>query len=165
MSIYIYVNIVTAVNDLHEAKNSLKAHQQRPYAGSSNSSINSSNSSSNRSFQHQQQHRPNNSSSSNSSSSSTTSISNSSSILTAAKARSIIKNVNAHAITRGSDVENVIVTSRYSLLSFIPKSLLEQFRRLANVYFLVIGVIALIGNYTDVFQTSVLPEVWVKGMG
>ena len=35
--------------------------------------------------------------------------------------------------------KNVIVTSRYTIFSFIPKCLLEQFRRLANVYFLIIG--------------------------
>jgi hypothetical protein len=52
---------------------------------------------------------------------------------------------------------NVIVTSRYTLLSFLPKSLFEQFRRLANVYFLVIGVIAAVGAYTNVYLTAVLP--------
>ena len=32
---------------------------------------------------------------------------------------------------------NIISTTRYSFFSFIPKSLFEQFRRIANVYFLV----------------------------
>ena len=45
---------------------------------------------------------------------------------------------------------NVIITSRYTLFSFLPKSLFEQFRRLANVYFLMIGIIALIGTYSRV---------------
>ena len=40
---------------------------------------------------------------------------------------------------------NVITSTRYTVLNFLPKSLLEQFRRLANVYFLVIGIIASIG--------------------
>ena len=31
---------------------------------------------------------------------------------------------------------NSIATTRYTLLSFLPKSLFEQFRRIANVYFL-----------------------------
>lgn len=33
---------------------------------------------------------------------------------------------------------NRIKTSRYTLLTFIPKNLYEQFRRAANIYFLVI---------------------------
>ena len=33
---------------------------------------------------------------------------------------------------------NKIRTSKYTLLTFIPKNLLEQFTKLANVYFLVI---------------------------
>lgn len=52
---------------------------------------------------------------------------------------------------------NVIVSSRYNVLNFLPKSLLEQFRRLANVYFLVIGIIALIGQYTAAYQTAIEP--------
>jgi hypothetical protein len=34
---------------------------------------------------------------------------------------------------------NTINTGRYNLLTFFPQSLFEQFRRLANVYFLVLG--------------------------
>ena len=33
---------------------------------------------------------------------------------------------------------NSISTTKYTLLSFIPKNLMEQFSKLANVYFLVI---------------------------
>jgi magnesium-transporting ATPase (P-type) len=53
--------------------------------------------------------------------------------------------------------ENVIVSSRYTPWNFFPKSLLEQFRRLANVYFLVIGIIAIIGAQTSYYQTAVEP--------
>ncbi len=52
---------------------------------------------------------------------------------------------------------NIIVSSRYNLINFFPKSLLEQFRRLANVYFLVIGIIATIGYYTNYYETAVQP--------
>ena len=45
--------------------------------------------------------------------------------------------------------ENVIVTSRFTLINFLPKAFFEQFRRLANVYFLVIGIIAVVGTYTS----------------
>lgn len=53
--------------------------------------------------------------------------------------------------------KNAIITSRYTLISFLPKSLLEQFRRLANVYFLVLGIIATIGSYTKFYETAVQP--------
>lgn len=53
--------------------------------------------------------------------------------------------------------ENIIVSSRYTPWNFLPKSLLEQFRRLANVYFLVIGIIAVIGSETSYYETAVEP--------
>ena len=37
--------------------------------------------------------------------------------------------------------ENTIKTSKYTLLSFVPKNLWEQFRRWANRYFLVIAIL------------------------
>ncbi|RYH21786.1 hypothetical protein EON65_20125 [archaeon] len=52
---------------------------------------------------------------------------------------------------------NVIVSSRYNIFNFLPKSLLEQFRRLANVYFLVIGIIAAVGSVTAYYDTAVEP--------
>lgn len=36
---------------------------------------------------------------------------------------------------------NRIVTSKYTALNFIPKNLFEQFRRIANFYFLCIAII------------------------
>ena len=53
---------------------------------------------------------------------------------------------------------NVIVTSKYTVFNFLPKALLEQFRRLANVYFLIIGIIAAIGMYTKAYQTAIDPS-------
>jgi hypothetical protein len=41
---------------------------------------------------------------------------------------------------------NSIITSRYTWYSYLPKTLFEQFRRLANVYFVVIGIIAVVGE-------------------
>jgi phospholipid-transporting ATPase len=60
---------------------------------------------------------------------------------------------------------NITVTSRYTLLNFFPKSLLEQFRRLANVYFLVIGIIAAVGAYTNYYETAVVPYGILGPMG
>lgn len=42
--------------------------------------------------------------------------------------------------------KNSIITSRYTWYSYLPKTLFEQFRRLANVYFVVIGIIAIVGK-------------------
>lgn len=53
--------------------------------------------------------------------------------------------------------DNAVSTSKYTLLSFIPKSLFEQFRRLANVYFLVIIVLLMLGKYTRLFQAPLTP--------
>lgn len=33
--------------------------------------------------------------------------------------------------------DNAISTSKYTMVTFVPKNLLEQFSRLANLYFLV----------------------------
>ena len=40
--------------------------------------------------------------------------------------------------------DNRISTSKYTLLTFIPINLLEQFSKIANVYFLIIGVLQII---------------------
>jgi len=38
-------------------------------------------------------------------------------------------------------VSNAISTAKYSLWTFVPKFLFEQFRRYANVFFLMIGLL------------------------
>jgi phospholipid-transporting ATPase len=48
-------------------------------------------------------------------------------------------------------VSNVVVTSKYSLATFIPRNLFEQFRRRANIYFLLISCLQL---FTDLSPTS-----------
>eukprot|EP01016_Furgasonia_blochmanni_P015457 TRINITY_DN18440_c0_g1_i1.p3 TRINITY_DN18440_c0_g1~~TRINITY_DN18440_c0_g1_i1.p3 ORF type:complete len:121 (-),score=44.90 TRINITY_DN18440_c0_g1_i1:7-327(-) len=40
---------------------------------------------------------------------------------------------------RDSYASNGIHTSKYTMLNFIPKNMIEQFSKLANVYFLIIG--------------------------
>lgn len=47
---------------------------------------------------------------------------------------------------------NRIKSTKYTLITFLPKNLLEQFRRIANFYFLVMTTIAtLIGKYIFLF--------------
>ncbi len=37
--------------------------------------------------------------------------------------------------------DNRIRTSKYTFLNFIPKNLFEQFKKMANVYFVIIGLL------------------------
>ena len=64
---------------------------------------------------------------------------------------------------------NRVRTTRYSLLSWIPLSLLYQFRRVANIYFLVISVLTLlpfspkspasmIGTFSFVLVLTIIKE-------
>ncbi|KAH8046063.1 phospholipid-translocating ATPase [Aureococcus anophagefferens] len=53
--------------------------------------------------------------------------------------------------------DNSITTHKYNALTLIPKSLFEQFRRTANQYFLLIGLLMIIGTYTDLFYSPLLP--------
>ena len=49
---------------------------------------------------------------------------------------------------------NRIRTSKYTLLSFFPMSFFGQFRRFANLYFLLQCGLMVVGQYTNLFQTS-----------
>jgi len=51
----------------------------------------------------------------------------------------------------------VVTTSKFTLLSFLPLALREQFRRLGNVYFLFMGCLMALGYYTDLFVSAVSP--------
>jgi phospholipid-translocating ATPase len=56
---------------------------------------------------------------------------------------------------------NGVSTTKYSLLTFVPKSLFEQFRRVANFYFLVSGILTLtpLAPYTAV--SALMPLCFV----
>lgn len=57
------------------------------------------------------------------------------------KLRTIYVNRERPENYSGPDVlpyrHNDVVTSKYTLLTFLPKNLFEQFRRIANFYFLI----------------------------
>jgi len=53
--------------------------------------------------------------------------------------------------------DNKICTSKYTLLSFLPVAVLEQFRRTANLYFLIMSCLMALGAYTSLFDTSMTP--------
>jgi magnesium-transporting ATPase (P-type) len=52
---------------------------------------------------------------------------------------------------------NVVVTSHYTVLSFLPKNLFEQFHEPTNIYFFMIGVLQLI---KPISSTQGYPDMW-----
>jgi hypothetical protein len=46
---------------------------------------------------------------------------------------------------------NVVTTSKYSVLTFLPKTLFEQFQRLANIFFLIVSGLQM---FTDLSPTG-----------
>lgn len=55
--------------------------------------------------------------------------------------RSLAKNLFQFNFKSTSPHSNVIHTTKYTLLTFIPKNLFEQFHRFANLYFLLIIIL------------------------
>lgn len=62
-----------------------------------------------------------------------------------------------------SYVDNYVSTTKYNLATFLPKSLFEQFRRVANFFFLLVAILAFtpLAPYSAV--SSVIPLVIVIG--
>ncbi|XP_011008886.1 PREDICTED: putative phospholipid-transporting ATPase 9 [Populus euphratica] len=58
---------------------------------------------------------------------------------------------------------NYVSTTKYNVATFLPKSLFEQFRRVANFYFLVVGILAFtpLAPYTAV--SAIFPLIVVVG--
>lgn len=58
---------------------------------------------------------------------------------------------------------NYVSSTKYTLATFLPKSLFEQFRRVANFYFLVSGILAFtpLAPYTAV--SAIVPLILVVG--
>lgn len=63
-----------------------------------------------------------------------------------------------------SDRPNMVTTSKYTLINFMPKNLFEQFRRLANFYFLVISMLQMASNSPVSPATSLVPLSFVIGV-
>ncbi|WVO18977.1 uncharacterized protein IAS62_000253 [Cryptococcus decagattii] len=62
-------------------------------------------------------------------------------------------------------VRNKVRTSKYSLITFIPKNLLEQFRRVANIYFLFLVILQLFSVFgAPNAQIGMLPLLAILGM-
>ncbi|GAA5950524.1 hypothetical protein JCM21900_001216 [Sporobolomyces salmonicolor] len=57
---------------------------------------------------------------------------------------------------------NQVLTSKYNLITFIPRNLLEQFRRVANIFFLVLVILQFFPRFTTVSPgLSALPLIVV----
>ncbi|XP_043717424.1 putative phospholipid-transporting ATPase 9 [Telopea speciosissima] len=59
--------------------------------------------------------------------------------------------------------DNNVRTTKYTIASFFPKSLFEQFRRVANIYFLIVACLSFTPLSPSSPITSVLPLVVVIG--
>lgn len=59
--------------------------------------------------------------------------------------------------------DNEVITSHYTIISFLPKNLLEQFRKPANVYFLFLSILQVIPKVTTTgsIPTILLPLLFV----
>lgn len=63
----------------------------------------------------------------------------------------------------GKRVGNKIRTTKYTLLSFVPNNLLEQFHRLANLYFIFIVVLNwFVGSFAK--EVTTIPVAFVLGV-
>ncbi|KAI0273495.1 hypothetical protein BC834DRAFT_1024630 [Gloeopeniophorella convolvens] len=60
---------------------------------------------------------------------------------------------------------NQIITSKYTLVTFLPRNLLEQFRRIANIFFLFIAILQFLPKFSTVSPGLViLPLIVVLGI-
>jgi phospholipid-translocating ATPase len=62
-------------------------------------------------------------------------------------------------------VRNKVRTSKYTIITFLPKNLYEQFRRVANIFFLIMVILSVfpIFGATNA-QIGMLPLVFILGM-
>ena len=59
---------------------------------------------------------------------------------------------------------NSITTSRYNIITFLPKNLFEQFQRVANIYFTILLILQLIPQISSLTPiTTILPLLFVLG--
>ena len=60
---------------------------------------------------------------------------------------------------------NVVITSKYTLFTFLPKNLFEQFRRIANTFFLLLAILQFFPQYETLNPfVSALPFLIIIGL-
>lgn len=78
---------------------------------------------------------------------------------------------NQAAVMSNIPNTNKVITSRYTIITWIPKSLFMQFRRAANIYFLIISIltsmpfspknpVSMIGTFAGVLIFTMLKELY-----
>jgi len=53
--------------------------------------------------------------------------------------------------------DNTVTTSKFTIWSYLPLAFWAQFRRTANMYFLIMSLLMCFGRYTDLFTSAVTP--------
>ena len=63
-------------------------------------------------------------------------------------------------------LSNVVQTTKYTCLSFLPKNLFEQFSKMANAYFLFMTALQLVPGLQDFYgaATTLMPLMFVVGV-
>lgn len=56
---------------------------------------------------------------------------------------------------------NEILSSKYTILNFVPKNLFEQFQRIANFYFILVMLVQLLTDSPVIPATTIVPIVFV----
>lgn len=81
------------------------------------------------------------------------------------------KNLLVNSDTNKPYIDNKIVSTKYSLSTFVPKQVLFQFRKFANSYFLIISILQLIpgwsttGSYTTIIPLLIFISISVLREG
>jgi len=65
----------------------------------------------------------------------------------------VVRYPDNRPVSRGRP--NVLTTSQYTIFNFVPLNLLQQFRKQANLYFLIISIVMLIGEKTPLFVGTI----------
>lgn len=78
-----------------------------------------------------------------------------------------VEKTKEHAKTSCGRVycDNSVTTSKYTILSFVPKNLFEQFRRIANAYFLVISLLQLLTDLSPTNEYSTVGPLFLVLVG
>ncbi|KAI8827071.1 uncharacterized protein EV422DRAFT_490584, partial [Fimicolochytrium jonesii] len=73
--------------------------------------------------------------------------------------------LDEHGAPRQNFPTNAVYTSKYTAVTFLPKTLFEQFRRVANLYFLGLTILQFFPKYTTMNPfVSALPLVVIVGL-
>jgi hypothetical protein len=74
-------------------------------------------------------------------------------------------NYDESANKKSKFVTNYISTTQYTLWNFLPLSLFNQFRRIANFYFLIIAILQSIPSISPLNPvTAIAPLIFVVGV-